>query len=91
MNKSHREESEMLQVDRGMDLGELVFELRDERGWSQSELARRADLSRNTVSSLEAGLTKPASATIRRLARAFDMTAHEFLATEEGSAKAEVT
>ncbi len=81
----------MLQVDRRIDLGERVFELRDERGWSQSELARRAGLSRNTVSFLEAGLRKPASATIRKLARAFDMSAKEFLATEEGSAKAKVT
>jgi y4mF family transcriptional regulator len=32
-----------------------VRELRDKRGWSQSELATRADVSRSFVADLEAG------------------------------------
>ncbi len=83
----------MLDLASSTDIGQRIFDLRDERGWSQTELSRRASLSRTTISHLESGTTKPASATIRKLARAFDMTAQEFLATEEGSArtKAKVT
>lgn len=78
----------MLHVDHEVDLGDRIFELRDARGWTQSELARRAGLHRNTISPLEAGSRKrPESPTLRKLARAFGMTVEEFLHGEIDAAK----
>lgn len=37
------------------EAGPLVRELREERGWSQTELARRANVSRTFVIDLESG------------------------------------
>jgi y4mF family transcriptional regulator len=37
------------------EAGPLVRELREERGWSQAELARRASVSRTFVIDLESG------------------------------------
>lgn len=37
------------------EAGPLVRELREERGWSQAELARRANVSRTFVIDLESG------------------------------------
>lgn len=37
------------------EAGPLVRELRDERGWSQKELARRANVSRTFVIDVESG------------------------------------
>ncbi len=65
------------------DLGERIFRLRDERGWSQTELARRAGVSRTTLSHLEAGVTRsPSSPTLRRLARALDVTVYGLVGGE---------
>ncbi len=79
----------MLKVARDVDVAERVFKLREERGWTQSELARRAGLSRTTLSHLEGGATRtPSSPTLRRLARAFGISVHDLLA-ETDAAEAE--
>ncbi len=63
----------------GTDIGERLFWCRDARGWSQSELARQAGISRTTVVVTEIGKTKPRLPTLRRLARAFGVTVDELV------------
>jgi transcriptional regulator with XRE-family HTH domain len=48
----------------------LLYEM-DRRGWSQSDLARSADLNRAVIHKLLSGQTTPRPATLAALARAF--------------------
>jgi transcriptional regulator with XRE-family HTH domain len=56
------------------NIGRQVREARERRGLTQREVARRSDLSANTVNRIEQGLVKPASATIERLARTLNVS-----------------
>ena len=47
-----------------------LTEVRLSRGWSQSELARRAHINAGTVSLVESGRLKPYPAQIAKIARA---------------------
>jgi transcriptional regulator with XRE-family HTH domain len=60
-------------------IADRIWELREERGWSGSELGRRAGLSRATVTSLDHGLHTPTLGTLRRVAQAFGMSVNELL------------
>jgi len=54
---------------------ELLRRFRREAGWSQEQLAERADISRRTVSDLERGIkTTPQTATLELLTRALDLS-----------------
>lgn len=55
------------------ELGERVRELREERGWSQKELASRTGMTQPSVARFEAGGTTPTLAVLDRMARAFEM------------------
>lgn len=62
-----------------------VRELRDAKGWSQSELARRANMSRAALANLEAGKTKGVDfATLDALATALGCDA-AFLVVQESA------
>jgi transcriptional regulator with XRE-family HTH domain len=65
-------------------LAERVKDLRDGRGWSQYELARRAGLSKQTISHLESGERSRAVSwqTIQMLCFALDVSADEFRVAE---------
>lgn len=52
------------------ELGRSVRELREERGWSQTELARAAGMTQSAVARFEAGGTVPTLVVLERLARA---------------------
>ena len=55
------------------ELGRTVRQLRDQRCWSQTELARAAGMTQSAVACFEAGGTVPASLPVLdRLARALD-------------------
>ena len=54
------------------DLGVQVRALREQRGWSQQELARRAGTSQPAIARLEAGGVDPRLATLQRLGRVLD-------------------
>lgn len=61
-------------------LGRNVARLREARGWSQSELARRSDVSQAFISSLEGGRRGKASTdTAHALARALGVTVDDLL------------
>ncbi len=47
-------------------------ELREARGWSQGELAKRLEVSRQTVNALETGKYDPSLPLAFRIARLFD-------------------
>jgi transcriptional regulator with XRE-family HTH domain len=54
-----------------LQLADEVLRLRLERGWSQSELARRAGTGQTNISRIECGLANPTLATISNIAEAF--------------------
>jgi len=61
-----------------------VRRLRRERGYSQSELARRADLAKQTLSSIEAGEANPTVLTLSAIADGLQVPV-ALLLTEHGS------
>ncbi|WP_432972339.1 helix-turn-helix domain-containing protein [Dactylosporangium sp. CA-233914] len=60
-----------------------LAELRTERGWSLDELARRADVSRSTLSRLERGEISPTAALLGRLCAAYGRPMSRLLAEVE--------
>jgi transcriptional regulator with XRE-family HTH domain len=55
------------------ELGRAVRELRERRGWSQSQLAHTAGMTQSAVARFEAGGTVPTLAVLERLAAALDV------------------
>ena len=60
-------------------VGLLVKAQRKLRGWSQEELAHRADLHRTFVSSIERGTKNTTINSIHTIAKAMDLTVSELL------------
>jgi len=54
------------------ELGGTVRRMREERGWSQSALARAAAMTQSAVARFEAGGTVPTLRVLERLAEALD-------------------
>lgn len=54
-----------------MELGRRLSQWRDLWGFSQRELARRADITNGTLSQIEQGNTSPSIQTVQKLASAF--------------------
>lgn len=65
-------------------LGQVVRELREERGISASKLERMADLSNPTIWKLEHDEGNPTIATVEKVAGAFGLTAAELMSMAEG-------
>lgn len=59
--------------------GEILKQLRESEGWSQAELAERANCHKRTISQLERGLHEPAWPLVVALARALDVDITVFL------------
>jgi ribosome-binding protein aMBF1 (putative translation factor) len=55
------------------DLGRAVRDLREQRGWSQAQLAQAASMTQSAVARFEAGGTVPTLPVLERLARALDV------------------
>jgi ribosome-binding protein aMBF1 (putative translation factor) len=55
------------------DLGRAVRELREQRGWSQTQLAEAAEMTQSAVARFEAGGTVPTLAVLERIAWALDV------------------
>ncbi|MBS0348816.1 MAG: helix-turn-helix transcriptional regulator [Proteobacteria bacterium] len=66
--------------------GALVRRLREERDWSQEQLAEYADLNRTYVGDLERGKAMPSLLTVGKLAYALGLPASALIARFEGLA-----
>ena len=66
--------------------GRAVRRLREERGWSQEQLAEHADLNRGYVGDLERGRAMPSLATLTKLADALELRPSALIARFEPSA-----
>ena len=60
-------------------LANNVRVFRELKGWSQEELAERADVHRTYVSQVERGLRNPTIVIVDRLAKALRLTASDLL------------
>ena len=56
------------------ELGEQVRGMREERGWSQRDLAKLTGMTQPAVARFEAGGTMPTLPILERIANAFDTT-----------------
>ena len=56
-----------------------IYDLRDIRKWSQTELAERSGLSQNAISNYERGDREPGSTALAALARALECSADYLL------------
>ena len=61
---------------------ERIKALREARGWTQAELARRMNITRNGVNSWEQGLSMPSPACLVDLARLFSVSTDYLLGVE---------
>lgn len=59
-----------------------IKELRQARGWTQADLARRLGVTRNGVNSWEQGLSMPSPASLVDLARMFSVSTDYLLGVE---------
>lgn len=60
-----------------MSIGKVIKALRIERGWTQEELARIANVGVNSITSAERGKRRPQKATISGIAYALDTTVEQ--------------
>ena len=56
------------------ELGEQVRGMREERGWSQRDLAKLTGMTKPAIARFEAGGTTPTLPILERIANAFDTT-----------------
>ena len=62
-----------------MILSEKIIMLRKKYGWSQEELAERLDISRQSVSKWEQGISDPSTSNLFALAKLFGVSVEELL------------
>ena len=68
----------------GIRFGQLIRQLREERGWSQERLAGKAELNRSYMGEVERAAVMPSLATAAKLARALDLPLSNLLSRCEG-------
>ncbi len=61
---------------------DMLKRLRTEKGWTQQELAKRARVSKSTISMLETGERKPSFQVLETLADIFNVNLDTFSETE---------
>ena len=66
------------EVVKDMDLIARITELLDERGWSKYQLAKEANISQSTISSMMKRGNNPTVSTIERCCQAFGIIVAEF-------------
>lgn len=59
-------------------LGKIIATLREQRGWTQGELAARVGVTQSTLSRIERGQASPDPYTFRKFAEVFDLGVEEF-------------
>ena len=65
-----------------MTFGQRLYTLREERGWSQDELAEKADVSRQTVSNWENDKVQIDAEKLKRLSEVFGVGMDELYAAD---------
>lgn len=55
------------------ELGKAVREMREDRAWTQAQLATASDMTQSAIARFEAGGTVPTIPVLERLAHALDM------------------
>lgn len=73
------------------EFGQRLKNLMLEQEWNQSELARRAGVGRDSISTYIRGKTLPEPVTLQRLAKALGVTSEELLPNTMSSAAGEDT
>ncbi|MBL8447590.1 MAG: helix-turn-helix transcriptional regulator [Zoogloeaceae bacterium] len=68
--------------------GRAVRQLRERHGWSQEELAARADLNRSYLGEIERGAAMPSLATVAKLSRALELSLPSLMSHFEQVARA---
>ena len=63
-------------------IGDTIRSLREQAGYSQSELARRLSVTRSSVNAWESGLSAPTAVYIIELAKLFHVSADSILELE---------
>lgn len=63
----------------GKTFGQTLRRLREQRGWTQRELARSVGVDHRQISRYEGGHVQPRLAMVRRLARALGCTTDELM------------
>ncbi len=65
------------------DVSKRIIELREEREWSQAQLARKANLSQGSLSNIESGKKQPTITMMDRICAGFGIGLHEFFMPED--------
>ena len=60
------------------DFAKILRKLRDQKGWTQAELARNSELHMVTISKLENGYHEPSWPLVCKLCDALDVSANKF-------------
>ena len=61
------------------DFGNFLYNLRKQRGWTQTELADKLGVTNQAVSKWESGASDPSTTNLMALAKLFGTTAEELL------------
>lgn len=72
-------------MDRSQEFGEKLRSLREAKGWSQAELARRSGVRQANISRYEQGLREPSWSIAVALAAALGVNVDAFRPDAEGS------
>lgn len=67
-----------------MELGKIIKKLREERGWSQDDLAFRTGTSAANLSRIENGKHGAGEALLEALAKEFELRIYQLVALAEG-------
>lgn len=59
-------------------IGKRVQQLREERGWTQKELAKKVDLSRQSITNLETGKQRVRLHEMAKFHKAFSLSPEDF-------------
>jgi transcriptional regulator with XRE-family HTH domain len=73
-----------MQKNKHTPLCKKIKYLRQQRNWSQEELARRIGISAPSVSKIEAGVTDITLSGIKQIAEAFELSIAELLSMPDG-------
>lgn len=61
-------------------IGERIVKLREEKGWTQSDLARAANKDRQAIHKIEKGSVNPTAFTLWELSDTLDLSLSELVA-----------